>query len=166
MSDFRDILRGTFILDQYHHWKYRGHFSPFHCCFGNIPTASDRSLLFRKEMPVSTFSGMPLEMWLLLHFFFSSTFLTHGALWVRAYVWKYFCRLFYGAAGGSGAHCSCSPGLCFNWLQRLEPCGQVDDGPAQPGASLREAKTGHCQHRVLPHSYWSPICIVPVVLRA
>lgn len=108
MSDFGGILRGTFILDQYHCWKDRAHFSPFHCCFSNIPPASDQTLLFIKEMPMSTFFrnalGNVVTVTVLL--FFN---LSYRVLWVRAYVWKYSCRLFYGAAGGSGAHCSYSP---------------------------------------------------------
>lgn len=105
MSDFRGILRGTFISDQYHFRKYRACFSPFHC-FDNSSIASDQSLLFRKEIPISTFfrntrgnviTPMPL---LFLNPLYSQSSLGEDL------VWEDSCRSFCGAAGGSGTHCN------------------------------------------------------------
>lgn len=85
MSDLRGILRGTFISDQCHYWKYRACFSPFHCCFGNSFNCFRSIFALQKEIPMSTFSGMPLEMWLLLRPFFSSISLTLRVGWVRTW---------------------------------------------------------------------------------
>lgn len=111
-----------------------------------------------------------MKTWLLFCSFSSSTStsLYSQSRLAEGLVWKHSCRPFCGAAGGSRAHCSSSPGLCLNRKQRWEPCDQVGDGPAQPGPSSPEAETGCCQPRVLPHSQplWSAICILSLALRA
>lgn len=83
MSDFRGVLRGTFISDQYHCWKYRACFSLFHCCFGNISNCFRSIFAFQKRNTNAYFFGNALGN--VLCSFFSSTFLTLKAGWVRTW---------------------------------------------------------------------------------
>lgn len=158
-------MKGTFISDQYHYWKYRACSSPFHCCFGNSSNCFRSIFAFQKRDTDEPFFRNALEnvvtllLPLVLNLPYSQSSLAE---------WKQSCRPFCGAAGGSRAHCSSSLGLCLNWKQRWEACGQLDNGPAQSGLSAREAEIGHSQPRILPYSHllWSSICILSLALRA
>ncbi|KAF6104388.1 hypothetical protein HJG60_011332 [Phyllostomus discolor] len=152
MSDFRGILRGTFISNQYHYWKYRARFSPFHCCFGNSTICFRSTFAFQERNSNEYFFRNTLgNVVTLTSLLFLS--LTYSQSLGEGLIWEYSCKPVCGETGSSGTHGTPSPGLCLNWKQRWEPCDQVDKSPAQPGPSLGQAETGHCQPRALSHSY-------------
>lgn len=159
MSDFRCILRGTFISGQYH-FGYTGPVSL------HFTAASGQSLLFRKEVLINTFSGIPLGMWLLLCSFFSSTSITLRVGWVKVWSGSAVAGLFVEQLE---VQKFTTPALLASQLKtKVESCGQGDNGTAQPSPSLREAETGHCHPRILSHSHSlkSSICILTLALRA
>ncbi|CAK6449199.1 unnamed protein product [Pipistrellus nathusii] len=106
MSDFRGILRGIFISDQYRFRKYRACFSPFHCCFDNSSIRFRSIFAFQKKNTGKYF--FQEYSWKCGYSYapsFSQPPLTLSSL-SENLVWEDSCRSSYGAAGGSGTHCN------------------------------------------------------------
>lgn len=93
-----------------------------------ISSASGQSLLFRKEIPISTFSGILVEMWLVLCPFFFSTLLTLRVVWVRTLSGRTLAGLPMEQLEVQELTATPSPGLCLNWKQRSQLYGPVDNG--------------------------------------
>lgn len=102
-------------------------------------------------------------MWLLLCPFFFSTPFTLRVVWVRTLSGRTLAGLSVEQLEVQELTATPSPGLCLNWKQRSQPCGQVDNGSSEPGP-LRVAETGHCQPKASSHSHSlrSSIFILPL----